>query len=197
MAQPYKDSLAAELARFEALVDSSDPQQAALLEEMREHTRRLRQARGDWNAPSTHRNWNSAKLPEKARPPLEDASYRRARSRDAALPSSSRLGAASAAFASLLPRALEGSSAHLLPTLFPAARATTRRCLLPQGVQGAPPAQQAAQRDAAADGSAAAAAGRRELKGTGAGSAARWAGGGAAGARPARQLARVAPACCL
>lgn len=71
-----RDQLDVELQRFEQLVDRSDPEQLKLLQEMQEHTRRLHQGRGDWNKPSSHRNWNSSKLPEKAAPPLEDDSYR-------------------------------------------------------------------------------------------------------------------------
>ncbi|KAL4420507.1 hypothetical protein ABPG75_010163 [Micractinium tetrahymenae] len=52
----------AALASFAARCDPSDPQQAALLAEMRRQSALLRQARGDWEAPATvgRRNWNAA-----------------------------------------------------------------------------------------------------------------------------------------
>lgn len=74
--RPAND-LDAQLQRFQGLADPADPEQAQLLEQIREHTRRLQQARGDWNLPSCARDWNDCKPPDKARPPIEDASYRR------------------------------------------------------------------------------------------------------------------------
>ncbi|KAL4436375.1 hypothetical protein ABPG77_009937 [Micractinium sp. CCAP 211/92] len=55
-------SIEAALASFEARCDSSDPQQAALLAEMRRQSALLRHARGDWEAPASvgRRNWNAA-----------------------------------------------------------------------------------------------------------------------------------------
>lgn len=71
------EDLIAKLRAFEAVVDKNDPAQVQLLEEMREHTRRLRQARGDWNKPSTFRNWNeSTARTDTARAPLAIESYR-------------------------------------------------------------------------------------------------------------------------
>ena len=64
------------LSRFEASVDVSDPVQLAMLEEMREHTRRLHQVRGDWNKPSNFRNWNDTKPQTEVKPPLAIESYR-------------------------------------------------------------------------------------------------------------------------
>ena len=66
------------VARFEAAADPSDPQQAAMLAAIKEHTRRLHQARGDWNAPSNYRNWNNPQMVDKAKPPEAIESYRRA-----------------------------------------------------------------------------------------------------------------------
>ena len=65
-----------ELKRFEARVDRSDPAQVQALEQMREHTRRLHQVRGDWNKPSTFRNWNEAGPRPTATAPLAIESYR-------------------------------------------------------------------------------------------------------------------------
>ena len=70
------DPLDAALARFEAVADASDPHQQRLLHEMREHTRRLHQARGDWERPGDERSWNSAAPRGEARPPLADEAYR-------------------------------------------------------------------------------------------------------------------------
>lgn len=75
MARP-RDELDMDVDRFEAMIDKSDPEQAALLAQIKEQTSRLRQARGNWNKPSAHRNWNSAKPPAETKPPLEDDSYR-------------------------------------------------------------------------------------------------------------------------
>lgn len=65
-----------QLKRFEASTDKNDPEQLQLLEEMREHTRRLHQARGDWNKPSTFRNWNDPTPRETTTAPLAIESYR-------------------------------------------------------------------------------------------------------------------------
>ncbi len=70
------DAMDVDVRRFESVIDKNDPEQLKLLEEIKEHTRMLHKARGDWNAPSSHRNWNSSKLPEKSKPPIEDDSYR-------------------------------------------------------------------------------------------------------------------------
>lgn len=61
---------------FEARVDPSDPQQAALLEQMRQHTKLLQ--RSEWGKPerSARRNWNAA--PRAKAPPALDDNYRRA-----------------------------------------------------------------------------------------------------------------------
>ena len=68
-----------QLKDFEARCDRSNPEQAALLDSLREHTRRLQQARGEWGgAPGSgdvdpqQRLWNapqrgSAKPPESLR----------------------------------------------------------------------------------------------------------------------------------
>lgn len=64
------------LADFEARCDKSDPDQVALLEAMREHTRRLHQSRGDWNRPNTRRNCNSAAPRDKATAPQAIESFR-------------------------------------------------------------------------------------------------------------------------
>ena len=73
--QAQADPLDQELARFEAVADPRDPEQVALLAQMREHTRRLHQARGDWSEPSCDRNWNSTRPPAKATAPLAIDSY--------------------------------------------------------------------------------------------------------------------------
>jgi hypothetical protein len=64
------------VAAFEARCDKSDPAQLTMLEEMKQHTRRLHQARGDWNKPNARRNWNSAAKRQDATAPLQIASYR-------------------------------------------------------------------------------------------------------------------------
>jgi hypothetical protein len=64
------------LSRFEASVDVSDPAQVEMLEQMREHTRRLHQIRGDWDKPSNFRDWNDTKPQIEAKPPLAIESYR-------------------------------------------------------------------------------------------------------------------------
>lgn len=64
------------LAEFEARCDLSDPQQHAMLEAMKEHTRRLHQARGDWNKPNSRRNWNAPAPRDKATAPLAIDAYR-------------------------------------------------------------------------------------------------------------------------
>ncbi len=66
----------AKLRAFEALVDARDPAQAAALEVMREHTRRLHQARGDWDQPSTFRCWNDPAPRATATAPLQIEHYR-------------------------------------------------------------------------------------------------------------------------
>ena len=56
--------LQAALAEFAARCDPNDPEQVAMLEQMKEHTRRLAQLRGDWEKPGSagsRRLWNSAK----------------------------------------------------------------------------------------------------------------------------------------
>jgi hypothetical protein len=65
-----------QLKLFEAAIDKNDPEQMKLLEEMREHTRRLHQARGDWNTPSTFRNWNDPTPRDSTTAPLAIESYR-------------------------------------------------------------------------------------------------------------------------
>lgn len=52
----------AALASFEARCDRSDPEQMALLTELRRQSALLRQSRGDWEAPAVvkRRNWNAA-----------------------------------------------------------------------------------------------------------------------------------------
>jgi hypothetical protein len=70
------EALDEQLKRFEASIDKNDPEQLKLLEEMREHTRRLHQARGDWNKPSTFRNWNDPTPRESTTAPLAVESYR-------------------------------------------------------------------------------------------------------------------------
>jgi hypothetical protein len=65
-----------QLKRFEASIDKNNPEQLKLFEEMREHTRRLHQARGDWNKPSTFRNWNDPTPRETTTAPLAIESYR-------------------------------------------------------------------------------------------------------------------------
>jgi len=71
------DAIDEKLRTFEAIVDKNDPDQVRLLEEMREHTRRLHQVRGDWNTPSTFRNWNDPSTrPEASRDPLSIEAFR-------------------------------------------------------------------------------------------------------------------------
>ncbi len=70
------DEMDMDVQRFESMIDKNDPDQVKMLEEIKEHTRRLHQLRGDWNKPSTHRNWNSSKVPELTKAPIEDDSYR-------------------------------------------------------------------------------------------------------------------------
>lgn len=70
------DSLEAELSRFRERVDRSDPAQVALLKQMEEHSRRLAQVRGQWDAPSWDRSWNDPRPPEKAPPPSAIESYK-------------------------------------------------------------------------------------------------------------------------
>jgi hypothetical protein len=67
----------AKLEMFEELVDKNDPEQMKMLEDMREHTRRLHQIRGDWNRPSSFRSWNDP-VPKNVEPkkPLSVESYR-------------------------------------------------------------------------------------------------------------------------
>ena len=61
--------LSAALRDFEARCDKSDPQQVELLQQMRDHTRRLQRA--EWGRPgNTRRNWNAA-TPTKATKPDE------------------------------------------------------------------------------------------------------------------------------
>ncbi|KAI3430800.1 hypothetical protein D9Q98_009212 [Chlorella vulgaris] len=64
------------LAEFEARCDRSDPDQLAMLEQMRAHTRRLHQQRGDWNKPNTRRNCNSAAPRTTTTAPKAIAAYR-------------------------------------------------------------------------------------------------------------------------
>jgi hypothetical protein len=71
-----EEDIDARLRAFEALVDARDPAQAAALEAMREHTRRLHQARGDWNRPSTFRCWNDPAPRATATAPLQIEHYR-------------------------------------------------------------------------------------------------------------------------
>lgn len=66
----------AALRKFESTIDKSDPEQVKLLEEMREHTRRLHQIRGDWNKSTTFRNWNDPSPRSTTAPPLSIESYR-------------------------------------------------------------------------------------------------------------------------
>jgi hypothetical protein len=75
MARPG-DPLDLDVERFEALVDKDNPEQMSLLETIREQTRRLHQARGDWNKNSNYRIWNDPKPRVDATPPLRIESYR-------------------------------------------------------------------------------------------------------------------------
>jgi len=75
--ESIEDSMDAKLEIFEKMVDKNDPEQMKMLEDMREHTRRLHQIRGDWNRPSSFRNWNDPvpkNMPSKK--PLSVESYR-------------------------------------------------------------------------------------------------------------------------
>ena len=74
--QVSSDDLDEHLRRFEASIDKNDPEQIKLLDAMREHTRRLHQARGDWNTPSTFRNWNDPMPRAETTAPLAIESYR-------------------------------------------------------------------------------------------------------------------------
>lgn len=47
-----------------------------LLEEVRRHTMRLHQARGDWDRLTSARSWNADTVPAKETPPLELESYK-------------------------------------------------------------------------------------------------------------------------
>lgn len=69
------DSPAAALAAFEARCDPSDPQQAALLEQMRQHTRELQRA--NWaTQPNQRRSWNAPPPADRAKPPSANESLR-------------------------------------------------------------------------------------------------------------------------
>ena len=70
------EALDEQLRRFEAAIDKTDPEQMQLLEQMKEHTRRLHQARGDWNKKSTFRNWNDPTSRAETTAPLAIESYR-------------------------------------------------------------------------------------------------------------------------
>ena len=72
-----EENMDAKLEMFEKIVDKNDPEQMKMLEDMREHTRRLHQIRGDWNRPSSFRNWNDP-VPTNVDPkkPLSVESYR-------------------------------------------------------------------------------------------------------------------------
>ena len=72
-----EDSMDAKLEMFEKVIDKNDPEQMKMLEDMREHTRRLHQIRGDWNKPSSFRNWNDP-VPKnvQVKKPLSIESYR-------------------------------------------------------------------------------------------------------------------------
>ena len=70
-----------QLKDFEARCDRSNPEQAALLDSLREHTRRLRQARGEWGAsgsavdPQQQRLWNAPQSGT-SKPPAAIESFR-------------------------------------------------------------------------------------------------------------------------
>mmetsp|Transcript_12868 Transcript_12868/g.33337 ORF Transcript_12868/g.33337 Transcript_12868/m.33337 type:complete len:129 (-) Transcript_12868:110-496(-) len=68
------------LARFEASVDMSNPQQVKVLEEMRALTARLNEARErkGWSEPSTYRNWNNydGEFRPQVKKPREDDTYK-------------------------------------------------------------------------------------------------------------------------
>ena len=66
------------LRKFEESIDKSNPDHVEMLEQMREHTRRLHQARGDWNKPGTFRNWNDPTPRAETTAPLAIESYRQA-----------------------------------------------------------------------------------------------------------------------
>jgi uncharacterized protein HemX len=68
--------LAQRLARFEEQIDKSDHEQIKLLDEMKEHTRRLSQARGDWNVASMDRSWNNPNPSSTTQPPQAIDSYK-------------------------------------------------------------------------------------------------------------------------
>lgn len=70
--------LLAQLRYFEARVDKEDPEQNAMLEQIREHVRRLRHGRGEWSRPTTDRTWNDPMLPLSAKAPMAIDSYRQA-----------------------------------------------------------------------------------------------------------------------
>jgi len=74
-----RDELKRLLARFEAAVDVSDPEQVAALEDMRRETRELEQLRGVWHArglPGVQRDWNALTEGDTSKPPLEDPALR-------------------------------------------------------------------------------------------------------------------------
>lgn len=74
--QQDQEDLDAMLSSFRARCDPTDPEQAAMLAAMEEHTRRLHQARGDWERPNNRRNWNSPAKGGRAKPPAAIESLR-------------------------------------------------------------------------------------------------------------------------
>lgn len=70
------DDIDTQLQMFEAAIDKSDPEQMKLLDQMKLHTKRLHQARGDWNNPNNPRLWNDPTPQEQATAPLAIDSYR-------------------------------------------------------------------------------------------------------------------------
>jgi hypothetical protein len=63
-----EQSIDKRLGYFEAVVNMEDAAQADLLQRIKELTGSIHQARGDWNTPSTQRNWNAGPDPKQKTP---------------------------------------------------------------------------------------------------------------------------------
>lgn len=74
-----RDALRLKLEEFEARADPDDPDQMALLAEMREHTQQVERLNGTWNRrgkPGVSRDANEYNPPEKTRRPDDLDDYR-------------------------------------------------------------------------------------------------------------------------
>mmetsp|Transcript_12 Transcript_12/g.33 ORF Transcript_12/g.33 Transcript_12/m.33 type:complete len:153 (+) Transcript_12:84-542(+) len=79
MSKEEREALREKLKYFEAMVDPDDPEQMAVLLEMREHTREVERLTGVWGErgkPGVQRDWNEYNPQALAERPKDNAEFR-------------------------------------------------------------------------------------------------------------------------